>query len=214
MADEPSIRRIVVEKLEEPFDPALVEEVVDRLHRGEVVVLPTDTLYALVAAVESSKGLTHIFEIKQRDDANPLPVFAADLSQARMAARFGPEAERLAEVFWPGQLTLVLPRRPNVGWDLGGDPSTIGIRIPDSNFVREVCRGAGLVTGTSANVSGEPPPADVEQAMAALGDKVNMYVDGGPSPKGVPSTVISLVEGFRVLREGAVSVAEIRRVIG
>lgn len=214
MSDNPSIRRTVVEKLEEPYDPALVDEVVDRLRRGEVVVLPTDTLYALVAAVESPKGLKRIFEIKARDDANPLPVFAADLSQARMAARFGPEAERLAEAFWPGALTLVLPRRPNAAWDLGGDPSTIGIRIPDSDFVRQVCRGAGLVTGTSANVSGQPPATDVEQAIDALGDKVEMYVDGGPSPKSVPSTVVSLVEGFRVLREGAVSVAELRKVIG
>ncbi|MER3395634.1 MAG: threonylcarbamoyl-AMP synthase [Acidimicrobiia bacterium] len=201
-------RDVAIQVLTDPPDPALVEQVVNILLKGGVAVLPTDTVYGLCAAAESEAGVRRVFELKGRDTSKALPVFVGNLSQARAVAELNIEAERLASVFWPGALTLILKRRPGIAWNLGGDPHTIGIRWPQSRFVSEICLRAGPITSTSANASGAPEAKTVTQAVEAFGSRVDLYVDGGPSPTEVPSTVVSLVSDPQILREGAISAAE------
>lgn len=205
MSTEP----VAVEILTDPPDPSLIERVVEILLDGGVAVLPTDTVYGLCAAVESEVGLERVFEAKGRDATKALPVFVGDLTQARTIAQFNAEAERLASAFWPGALTLVLRRRPGIGWDLGGDPRTIGIRWPKSRFLSEICLRAGPTTSTSANISGTPEAKTISEAIEALGSRVDIYVDGGPSPNPLPSTVVSLLDDPQILRVGAIPSSEI-----
>ncbi len=201
------------ETLTDPPDPALVESLAELLLDGGVAVLPTDTLYALCAAAESVAGLARVFEIKGRDPAKPLPVFVGSLSQARAVAKFDSAAEKLAARFWPGALTLVLERRPGIEWDLGGDPRTVGLRWPESAFLSELCARSGPITGTSANPSGGEIAATAQEAYSLLGDSVDVYVDGGPAPSTIPSTVVRLGSSPELLREGAISMREIREVL-
>jgi len=198
-----------IETLSEPLDPLLLEEVAEILTRGGLAVLPTDTVYGLCVSPESDTGLRHLFQLKRRDPNNPVPLFAADIRQARTIARFDPIAERLAARFWPGALTLALPRRPGFDWDLGGDPNSIGIRVPNSPFLRQLCERVGVITGTSANLSGEPPALSVEEAANAFGTAVDIYVDGGKAASSVPSTVVAVGDRVEILRQGAIPAEEI-----
>ncbi len=198
-----------VEALTDPPDPALIERVSELLTSGGVAVLPTDTVYGLSAAAESEKGLRRVFEIKGRKTDAALPVFVGDLQQARTVAKFDAIAEKIARKYWPGPLTLVLERRPGIGWDLGGDPKTIGLRWPKSRFLTELCLRTGPITATSANISGMPETKSVNEAIEAFGGKVDLYVDGGPAASNSPSTVLRLIGDREILRAGAIPPEEI-----
>jgi L-threonylcarbamoyladenylate synthase len=210
---EVSNREPRVEILTDPPDPALIEEVSTLLLEGGVAVLPTDTVYGLSTAAESATGLARVRELKSRDITNALPVFVADMSQARAVAKFNPAAEKLAAEFWPGALTLVLERRPGIAWDLGGSPQTIGIRCPKGLFLQEICRRAGPITATSANRSGEIEARNVEEAVSVFGSGVDIYVDGGPSQASAPSTVVKLTGEIEILRRGAILATDIFSVL-
>jgi tRNA threonylcarbamoyl adenosine modification protein (Sua5/YciO/YrdC/YwlC family) len=188
-----------------------VEEVVAAHEAALPVVLPTDTVYG-VAVDPSRPGATaRLFAVKQRPTAVALPVLAGDVEDAFALAGDVPAPARvLAERFWPGGLTLVVPRRAGLGYDLGGeDDATIGLRVPDQDLVRRIARRVGPLATTSANLHGRPTPETAAEVAEELGAAVAAVLDGGPCA-GAPSTVVACTAaGATVLREGRIPSAEV-----
>lgn len=179
-----------------------------RLAGGGLVAIPTDTVYGLAADAGRPEAVERIFEAKGRPGTLALPVLVAGADQARALVMVDARADALIRRFWPGALTLVLPARagsPRV--TLGGDrvTATIGVRCPDHPVPLALCRRVGPLATTSANSHGEPTPATAEEVAAALGHRVDLVLDGGPSRGSAASTVVAVDEtGIRLLRAGAV----------
>jgi tRNA threonylcarbamoyl adenosine modification protein (Sua5/YciO/YrdC/YwlC family) len=192
-------------EVEGPEDPAL-EAAAEALGSGELVVLPTDTVYGVAGRPDLPGATGRIFEVKRRPPELTLPVLVAGTSDARRVASLGADAERLADRFWPGGLTLVLPRTEWSGpWDLGGEGGTVGVRVPAHEVALELLARTGPLAATSANRSGHPTPSDCPGVRAALGDQVAVYLCAGSAASGVASTVVDLTAGEpRILREGAI----------
>lgn len=179
-------------------DPAALEQAVAVLKRGGLVVLPTETVYGLAADPRLDDARQRLYEAKGRVKDKPVAFFAADLAQIeQQGARVSERARRLARRFMPGPLTLVLPA--GSGYE--------GFRIPDYPVALELVRRLGHVLAvTSANVSGAPPAQTAEEACRALGARVDLALDAGPSPGGVPSTVARVVDDqVEILRPGAIA---------
>jgi len=186
-----------------------VKDVVTALQDGGVAVVPTDTVYGLACLPGLPEAVGDIFKLKGRPDDKPLPVLGDGIGALETVAVFDEPARELARRFWPGPLTLVLPRAASFVHDLGGDDrATVAVRVPQNQVALELLSEAGPLATTSANRSGEPPATSVEEARAIFGDHVAAYVDGGGC-RGLPSTVLSLVGLPRVLREGALASAEV-----
>jgi len=186
-----------------------VKDVVAALRDGAVVVMPTDTVYGLACLPRLPNAVNYIFELKGRPDDKPLPVLGDDLGALETVAEFDDRARELARRFWPGALTLVLPRNPAFTHDLGGnDFTTVAVRVPRNTVALELLSQTGPLATTSANRSGEPPATSTDEARSIFGERVGAYVDGGPC-RGLPSTVLSLIGPARVLREGALGSNEV-----
>ncbi|HEX2031051.1 MAG TPA: L-threonylcarbamoyladenylate synthase [Actinomycetota bacterium] len=170
---------------------------------GGLVVFPTDTVYGVAARPELTPATARLFDAKGRPRTLTLPVLAAALEQARTVAVFDARAEVLAERFWPGGLTIVLPRTERAaGWDLGDEGATVGVRVPAHEGALALLRRTGPLAVTSANRSGEPTPTTCEGVRQALGDAVAVYLCGG-STSNAASTVVDLTGGQpRILRHG------------
>ena len=160
-------------------DAARVQDIVAALEGGGVVVLPTDTVYGLAALPTSRDAIERIFALKGRRADVPLAVLCASADQALGLAAPVPGVERVAARFWPGPLTLVLPRRSGVELHLGEPQHTIGLRVPDHDLVRAVAARTGPIAATSANRHGEPTPATASEAAASLTAAPDLVVDGG-----------------------------------
>jgi L-threonylcarbamoyladenylate synthase len=173
------------------------------LDQGEVVGIPTDTVYGLAARVDRPDAIAEIFELKGRPDALALPVLIGRWREVRLvAAKWPRNASMVAARFWPGPLTVVVPARPEVGELLGGDRRTVGVRQPHHRLVRSLCRDAGPLAVTSANPHGQPPCTSAGQVAVAF-PSIGV-VDGGDCD-GVPSTVVDCtVSPPTCLREGGV----------
>lgn len=185
------------------------------LRAGGLVVLPTDTVYGLAAAIDAA-AIDRIFAAKQRPPERAVPVLLADAGAAPLVTSdFPPAARRLAARFWPGPLTIAAPRRDDLPPNLTQLP-TVGVRVPDHAAARAILAAAGgALAVTSANRSDEPPACAVADAIAALGERVALFLDGGPCPGGVPSTVITLEDGApRVLRAGPITESMLRAALG
>ena len=188
-----------------------MEEAVAALQAGALAAIPTDTVYG-IAALPNDEGVAALFAAKGRPREKPLPVLAASLEDLSRLVQIDERARRVAERFWPGPLTLVLPRAPGFVVDLGGDGETVGVRVPDHPVARDLLERVGPLVVSSANRAGDPPARSAVEARAALGDAVAAYLDGGAVATGVPSTVVSLQGSPRVLRAGAVDGAEVLAV--
>lgn len=181
-----------------------LEEATAALERGALVVIPTDTVYGLAAHLGHPDAIARIFEAKGRPPEKPIPVLGASLAQLSDVAVFDERARKLAARFWPGPLTLILPRAEGFTTDLGGDETrTVGVRVPKEPRVLELLGMTGPLAVTSANRSGEAEATSLEEARAALGESVAAYVDGGRCV-GTPSTIVFLVGERRLLREGLI----------
>jgi tRNA threonylcarbamoyl adenosine modification protein (Sua5/YciO/YrdC/YwlC family) len=188
---------------------------VDALRAGEVVLLPTDTVYGIAVAATLPGATARLFALKDRSEGQPVAVLVADRDQAlSLVDDRSPGPTRVMDRLWPGPLTLVMRRSPAAAaLELGGDPSTVGVRCPDHPFVRALAREVGPLATTSANRHGRPTPVDANGAAASLVGPVALVVDGGALGS-VASTVVD-VTGDRpvILRDGAVSVADIERAL-
>jgi L-threonylcarbamoyladenylate synthase len=186
------------------------------LEAGEVVALPTDTVYGLAVDPRRSGATDLVFVLKRRPETLELPVLVADLDQAESLAGphgLSPLARHLAARFWPGRLTLVVPRRPAIGWDLGGDSATIGLRCPDHPLVRRLCQQIGPLATTSANRHGQPPLTTAAALVEEFGSALAVVVDGGLCD-GLPSTVVDTTgDRLRCIREGAVAWSDIEAAV-
>lgn len=186
--------------------PDVVGQVVAALRGGGVVVLPTDTVYGIAALPADAAAVDHLFALKGRRRDVPVAVLCATADQAlALAQPVDPTAaRRAAERWWPGPLTLVLPRRAGLELHLGEPETTVGLRVPDHPLVQAVAAQVGPIATTSANRHGEPTSATAEEAVAALGSGVALAVDGGRL-EGRSSTVVdATATPWRTLREGPI----------
>ena len=182
------------------------------LAAARLVVMPTDTVYGIAARPDMPAAVSALFAAKARPRAMPVPVLVAGAAQVAPIALISKAAQGLMDRFWPGAMTLVLPMRPGLGWDLGQGDSTVALRQPDHKLALELLEATGPLAVTSANLSGRPPALEAWAAQADLGLTVAVYLDDGPSPGAVPSTVVRLVgEDVKVIRDGAISRADIVR---
>jgi L-threonylcarbamoyladenylate synthase len=177
--------------------------------RGEVIAYPTETFYGLGADPRNAEAIERIYAIKGRRAGEALPLIAQEFDVlVELGAPLPPIARKLAEAFWPGSLTLVLPiasgRFPDV---LTAGGSTVAVRVPDHPVARAIAAIAGgLITSTSANRSGQPPASTADDVHAALGDDIAVLVDGGATPGGAPSTIVDVTsETPRLIRAGVVA---------
>ncbi|QKJ19899.1 L-threonylcarbamoyladenylate synthase [Microbacterium hominis] len=190
--------------------------------RGQLVVLPTDTVYGVAADAFSPVAVQRLLDAKGRGRQSPPPVLVAGAATLRALVAEVPEAvEKLIEAFWPGGLTIVLPAQPSLTWDLGETHGTVAVRMPADRIALELLEETGPLAVSSANLTGEAPAITALDARDMLGDSVAVYLDAGPSRDGISSTIVdatSLVGGetpvVRVLREGAVDRARLREVLG
>ena len=185
------------------------------MYQGGVVALPTDTLYGLAADVRNESALRRVFDIKGRPADLALPVLVGNWEQVGMVAQVTDNAvERLASAFWPGSLTLVLPKQPLLSTLVTGGRETVAVRLPDHWVPVRLASGLGApVTGTSANRSGQPDLNSLGEIRELLGDAVGAYIEGGPLPRGVQSTIVDLTgEQPVLLREGATRFIDVMRV--
>ncbi len=192
-------------------DPPPVEAInaaVAILRAGGIAGVPTDTVYGLAADPFRAGATDRLFKVKRRPRSFELPVLVADIDQAlalTVAGAVPPAAERLMAFFWPGPLTVVLPRRPDLDADLGSDDATIGLRCPNHPVPLALCRAIGPIATTSANRHGEDPATSAADLAAALGSAVEVVLDGGPCT-GTPSTVVDCTGAEpHLLREGRLS---------
>ena len=184
-----------------------VEDGIAALKAGELVVYPTETFYAIGADAFSPTALKHLFRAKAREEGRPVGLIAADTAMAFSVAReVSNVARRLADAFWPGPLTLVLPARGEIADELTG-PDGVGVRVSPNPVARALSAGVGKpITATSANLSGEAPASTLESARAALDTEVKVYLEGGKLTASAPSTVIAInASGWKMVRVGAIS---------
>lgn len=190
--------------------------------RGELVVLPTDTVYGVAADAFSPQAVQRLLDAKGRGRQSPPPVLVAGVTTLEALVESVPGAVRsLVDAFWPGGLTIVLPAQPSLSWDLGETRGTVAVRMPAHRLALELLEETGPLATSSANLTGRAAAVVADDARAMLGDSVAVYLDDGPRETGIPSTIVdatSLVRGdtplVRVLREGAVSRARLLDVLG
>lgn len=196
-------------------DPeSAIDAAADAIARGRCIVLPTDTVYGIGADAFSADAVQGLLDAKQRGRDMPPPVLIADASLLRsLAAEVTPEAQALAEGFWPGALTLVVTAQPSLRMDLGDRGQTVAVRVPDHEFTRRLLRDTGPLAVSSANVSGRDAAMTIDEAEAQLGDAVEVYLDDGPAAAPVPSTIVDLTGVPRILRQGRLTREQLGAVV-
>lgn len=192
-----------------------VEAAVAAIRRGELVVVPTDTVYGLAADAFNPQAVGRLLEAKGRGRDMPTPVLVPALRTLDGLVDVVPPAARdLVEAFWPGGLTLVLVHAQTLAWDLGETKGTVAVRMPLDPVALAVLEQTGPLAVSSANRTGLPAPAELAEAARQLGTAVAVYLDGGPTGDAVPSTIVDLTGPVpRVLREGAVGLADLQAVV-
>jgi tRNA threonylcarbamoyl adenosine modification protein (Sua5/YciO/YrdC/YwlC family) len=183
--------------------------------RGEAIVMPTDTVYGIATRPDDPAATSRLFAAKERPPDLELPVLVPSTAAAREIASFDERAAVLTQRFWAGPLTLVLPRTDaSRAWHLGGDPRTIGVRMPHHTLALAVLARTGPLAVTSANRSGLPTPPTCDGVHAVFGDLVAVYLCDGAPLEGTASTVVDLAHGEpRVLRRGGIDEVELLAVL-
>jgi len=192
-----------------------VEAVAEAALAGSLVVFPTDTVYGIGTRADRPDSTERLFRAKRRDRGTALPVLVPSLDVAGEVAGFDERAERLAAAFWPGALTLILPRTDASSlWDLGGDAATVGLRIPAHPLASAVLTATGPLATSSANRSGEPPSTTCAGLRRTFGELVSEYLCTDDPWEGAASSVLDLAHGAPVLvRSGGVAPGEIDRFL-
>jgi L-threonylcarbamoyladenylate synthase len=192
-----------------------VDAAVITLRRGELAVLPTDTVYGVAADAFSPSAVQRLLTAKGRGRDMPVPVLVGSWRTLDgLAEVVTPTARELVEAFWPGPLTLVVRAAPSLAWDLGETRGTVALRMPLHPVALAVLEQTGPLAVSSANRSGLPPATDAAEAARQLGTAVATYLDGGSCPGPVPSTILDLTGDVpRLLREGALPVERLAEVV-
>jgi len=180
---------------------------------GGLVAFPTDTIYGVAGNPFNSDSLKKIYIAKQRPDEKALPVLIGSLEQLdRLISSLSPDVEVIARAFWPGPLTLVLPKNPNLPPELTAYP-TVGVRMPDHPFTLALLRQTGPLATTSANISGGPNPTTAQEVLAQLGGRIDLVLDGGPTPGPAASTVVNVsTPEYKIIREGPISLSDLKNL--
>jgi L-threonylcarbamoyladenylate synthase len=194
--------------------PAAIDHALKVLDQGGLIVFPTDTVYGVGASVRKPDAVARLYVAKGRPLERAIPVLVSSVDAAlRLASRSSPAAQRLMERFWPGPLTIVLPAADWLPEEIVRDTGGVGVRMPDHPVALALIEGSGgALATTSANRSGEPETRTGDAAGRSIGDRVDMVLDGGESPGGVPSTVVRLFSDdgeVEILRQGAITKEEI-----
>ncbi len=197
--------------------PGVVSEIVDVLKSEGIVALPTDTLYGLAADISSEAALERLAALKARPHDKPIPIFISSIDGFEEVAVAVPEAaQRLAQQFWPGPLTLILHASSHIAEEITAGTGTVGVRIPNLRLVQAILEALDRpITGTSANKSGGPNPVTAQDVKKGLRNQYDLLVDGGKAPSGIPSTVLDCTQvPFRIIRKGAIEREAIAAVLG
>ena len=187
----------------------------DAVRRGELVVLPTDTVYGIGADAFSHDAVGALLAAKGRGRDMPVPVLVgAPRTLDGIATHLSTTARALVEAFWPGALTVVATVQPSLQWDLGDTGGTVAVRMPLHPVAIALLQATGPLAVSSANVTGKPPATSCDEAVEQLGESVGLYLDGGPSGDAVPSTIVDVTGTVpRLLRLGAVPIEALREVV-
>ncbi len=189
---------------------------IEVLRAGGIVALPTDTVYGVAVALSTPNGVERLFQVKHRPPDKGIMLLLDAADQAGSIGLMGPAATALAAACWPGGLTVVVPRRPEVELPaaLTGGAPTIGLRVPDHGAPRALARGVGPLPTTSANVSGLPEARDAAEILEQLGDDIDLILDGGVAHGGPASTVMDCTGELPVpLRVGAVPLRKVAAIL-
>jgi tRNA threonylcarbamoyl adenosine modification protein (Sua5/YciO/YrdC/YwlC family) len=185
------------------------------VHRGELILLPTDTVYGVAADAFAPAAVAGLLAAKNRGRAMPVPVLIAEASTlAGLAVTVPDVVNRLAQEFWPGGLTLVLEHAPSLSWDLGDAEGTVAVRLPDDDVARDLLRSTGPLAVSSANRSGRPAATTAQEAVEQLGTHAAVVLDDGPRSSSAASTIVDCTAPVpRILRVGAIPVDRLRAVV-
>ncbi len=181
------------------------------LTSGGLVAFPTDTVYGLAALAFMGKPIQEIYSVKERPPEKAIPILLGDLADLDKVARRVPSiARKLSARFWPGPLTLIVPKRTTLP-EIVSATDTIGVRIPDHPIARALLHLSGPLAVTSANLSGQASPTNPNEVLGQIGGRIPLILDGGQTPGGIPSTVVNcLGREPRIVREGPISLEQIR----
>jgi tRNA threonylcarbamoyl adenosine modification protein (Sua5/YciO/YrdC/YwlC family) len=187
-----------------------IERALAVLGAGGLVVMPTDTVYGVGCLAFNSEAVARLYLVKGRPDDKPIPVLLGSADELDRVVIEVPQPMRhLAQTFWPGPLTLILPRHPSLPQAIGPG-ATVGVRVPAHRLAQRLLSAAGPMAVTSANLSGEPPARSAGEAETALAGRVDLILDDGPSPGGQPSTVVDgTTDPVTILRHGPISEADL-----
>ena len=194
--------------------PEIIHEANSCIQQGGVLSVGTESFYALAAGAWNAEAIERVVEIKGDRQRKPILLLIGETSQLdSLISALPPGAQVLIDHFWPGPLTLVLPAAFNIPESLTSGTRTIGIRQPSESRLLALLKATGPLTGTSANRSGEVSSHTSEEVMQTFGDHIDLILDSGASPGGLPSTVLSLVGKIRLLRKGPISSEAIKSVL-
>jgi len=184
------------------------------LRAGGLVAFPTDTVYGVGSLAFDGKAVECIYKAKERPVEKAIPVLIGDTDDLdRVAIDIPNLARRLASRFWPGALTILVPKKPSLPEAVSATPA-VGVRVPDHNNARALLRAAGPMAVTSANVSSQTSPTTAEEVFAQLGGHIELIIDGGKTPGGLPSTLVDCTgHEIRVLRHGPITEEELRSAL-
>ncbi len=183
-----------------------IQKAVEVLKAGGIILLPTETVYGIAVDASNNSAMEKIYKLKAREALKPLQIMVKDIERAKKLAVFNDGAEKLAKKFWPGALTIILKYKKDAGLaKFNKVDDTIGLRIPDHKVALEILEAFGKpLAVSSANISGQEPAIEHDKAAYSL-NGIDLLIDGGISKVGVSSTVVSLVDGIKILREGSIS---------
>lgn len=192
-----------------------LREAAAAVRRGELVVLPTDTVYGIGADAFSREAVGSLLQAKGRGRGMPSPVLVGSPNTLHgLVTDFSEQAWELVDAFWPGALTLVAKHQPSLTWDLGETRGTVAVRMPLHPVAIELLTEFGPMAVSSANLTGHPAPQSCDAAQEMLGDSVSVYLDGGHTPADVPSSIVDVTGPVPVLlRAGAVGAEQLREVV-
>lgn len=192
-------------------DPQAIPAAQEIIQEGGLIAFPTDTIYGVAGAPFNPEALRKLYAAKERPEEKALPVLIGDLRQLEaLVASVSEPVRKIAAAFWPGALTLILPKGPKIPPELSPYP-TIGVRMPNLPFTLDLLQQTGPLAATSANLSDGPNPTTAADVLRQLGGRIDLLLDGGPTPGAIASTVVDVTTAeIKVLREGPIHLADLQ----